>query len=201
MLLESSEKPGKTPDPSALTNISDQLAFKARTVFLFGEVSDTSARNLVSQLIALNSESQAPITLIVSSPGGHVESGDAIHDMVTFIDAPVLMLGSGWVGSAATHLFLAAPKEHRFCLPNTRFLIHQPSGGFGGQGSDIAIQAKQMRLTKERIASVIAAATGKSPDTVLEDIDRDFWMSAKEAKTYGLICDIVQHSHELPFKD
>ena len=122
------------------------------------------ARSTCQRLIALAQESDAPIPVLVSSPGGHVESGDAIHDMIRFVRAPVTTVGSGWVASAGAHIFLAPPMERRVCLPNTRFMIHQPAGGAGGQATDIAIQAKEILRTRERIARVIAAQTGKPLD-------------------------------------
>jgi len=140
--------------------------FESRTITIFGEITDALARDVTQRLIALDAESSKPITVLVSSPGGHVESGDAVHDVVRFINSDVSMIGTGWVGSAAAHLFLAANAENRFCLPNTRFLIHQPSGGIGGKGTDIAIQAKEILIVRERIARTIAEATGKPLDKV-----------------------------------
>jgi ATP-dependent Clp protease protease subunit len=133
----------------------------------------------------------------VSSPGGHLESGDAIHDIVRFIGAPVNMIGTGWVGSAATHLFLAAPRERRVCLPNTRFLIHQPSGGAGGQATDIAIQAQEILKARQRIAREIARETGRPLEDVLLDIERDRWLTAEEAVDYGLVSRIIERKSEL----
>jgi hypothetical protein len=131
--------------------------------------------------------------MLVSSPGGHLESGDAIHDIIRFIGAPVNMIGTGWVGSAATHLYLAVPRERRFCLPNTRFLIHQPSGGAGGPASDIAIHAREIIKARERIAQTIARETGKPLDSVMQDIERDRWLSAEEAIDYGLVGRIINN--------
>jgi len=133
----------------------------------------------------------------VSSPGGHVESGDAIHDMIRFVRAPVTTVGSGWVASAGCHIFLAPPKERRVCLPNTRFMIHQPAGGAGGQATDIAIQAKEILRTRERIAKVIATQTGKPLATVLTDMERDFWMNAEEAIKYGIASRIIERQKDL----
>ena len=139
----------------------------------------------------------APIDMLVSSPGGHLESGDAVHDIIRFITAPVRMIGTGWVGSAATHLYLAVPRERRFCLPNTRFLIHQPSGGAGGQASDIAIHAQEIIKARERIARTISRETGKPLEAVMADIERDRWLSAREAVDYGLVGRVVEHKTEL----
>lgn len=149
------------------------------------------------RLIALDADSADPIDVLVSSPRGHLESGDAIHDIVRFIAAPVNMIGTGWVGSAATHLYLAVPRERRYCLPNTRFLIHQPSGGAGGPASDIAIQAREIVKARERIARTIARETGKSLEVALADIERDRWMSAEEAVEYGLVSQIIERKAEL----
>jgi ATP-dependent Clp protease protease subunit len=148
-------------------------------------------------LIALDADSTEPIDVIVSSPGGHLESGDTIHDLLRFIRAPVRVIGSGWVGSAATHVYLAAPRERRYCLPNTRFLIHQPSGGIGGNANDIAIQAQEILRARQRIAALIARETGQPLEKVLQDIDRDYWMSAEEAVDYGLVGRVISGRAEL----
>jgi ATP-dependent Clp protease protease subunit len=175
----------------------EEKAFKSRTLLIFGAITDASARDVTRRLIALDADSNAPIDILVSSPGGHLESGDAIHDVVRFIAAPVRMIGTGWVGSAATHLYLAVPRERRFCLPNTRFLIHQPSGGAGGPASDIAIHAQEILKARERIARTIARETGKSFEAVMADIERDRWLSAEEAVEYGLVSRIVERKSEL----
>jgi ATP-dependent Clp protease, protease subunit len=175
----------------------EEKAFKSRTVLVFGAISDSSAAEVARRLIALDADSAAPIDLLVSSPGGHLESGDAIHDMLRFITAPVNMIGTGWVGSAATHMYLAVPRERRFCTPNTRFLIHQPSGGAGGQATDIAIHAQEILKARERIARVISRETGKPLDTVLVDIERDRWLSAEEAVAYGLVGRIIERKTDL----
>ena len=175
----------------------EEKAFKSRTVLIFGNISDVTAAETARRLIALDADSSEPIDMIVSSPGGHLESGDTIHDLVRFVRAPVRMIGSGWVGSAATHVYLAAPRERRFCLPNTRFLIHQPSGGIGGKAADIAIQAQEIVRARQRIAELIARETGKPLEMVLEHIERDYWLSAQEAIDYGLVGRIVRGRGEL----
>ena len=178
-------------------SIEEQLSFKSRMVLLFGEINDKSAIATSRRLLALAQESKDPITMIISSPGGHVESGDVIHDMMTFIEAPVTVVGSGWVGSAAAHIYLAPPVERRVCLPNTRFLIHQPAGGAGGQASDIAIQAEQIMLVRERLAHVIARQTGQPYERVIKDIERDYWMTAEQAIDYGIVSRTIKHQSEL----
>jgi len=187
------------PESNAKTeNLIEKLSFKSRFVLVFGEINHDSARAVCERLIVLAQDSDAPIRVLVSSPGGHVESGDAIHDVIRFIRAPVTTVGTGWVASAGTHIFLAAPKERRFCLPNTRFMIHQPAGGLGGHATDIAIQAKEILKTRERVARVIANETGQPLSRILSDIDRDFWMTAEEAIEYGIVSRIVQTHRELP---
>ena len=179
------------------SRIEETLSFKSRFVLVFGEITDKLAQITCQRLIALSTESDAPITMLISSPGGHVESGDAIHDMVRFVRAPVTMVGTGWVASAGTHIFLSPPKERRYCLPNTRFMIHQPAGGAGGQATDIAIQAKEILRTRERIGRVIAKQTGRPFETVAKDMERDFWMSAPEAIEYGIVSRVIERQTEL----
>jgi ATP-dependent Clp protease protease subunit len=182
---------------AAPEKMEEQLLFKSRYVMVFGEIDDKVAHVTCRRLLALSQESDAPITLLLSSPGGHVESGDAIHDMVRFVRAPVTIIGTGWVASAGTHIYLAVPKERRLALPNTRFMIHQPAGGAGGQASDIAIQAKEIIRARERIAGVIARETGQPLERVRVDIERDFWMSTQEAIDYGLVSRVVEKQSEI----
>ena len=186
------------PEPEERTEaIADRLAFKSRFVMLFGEINHAVARATCTRLIALAEESDAPISVLISSPGGHVESGDAIHDVIRFVRSPVTTIGTGWVASAGTHVFLAAEKSRRVCLPNTRFMIHQPGGGAGGPATDIAIQAKEILKTRERIARVIARQTGQDLEKVLADMERDFWLSADEAIAYGLVSRVVERQVDL----
>ena len=187
----------KPEAPEHIETIADRLAFKSRFVMLFGEINHAVARATCTRLIALAEDSDGPITVLISSPGGHVESGDAVHDIIRFVRAPVTTVGTGWVASAGTHVFLAAPRERRVCLPNTRFMIHQPGGGAGGPATDIAIQAKEILRTRERIAKVVSRQTGQSLEKVLADMERDFWLSAEEAIDYGLASRIVESSRQL----
>lgn len=186
-----------TAAPARPDRLEEQLAFKSRFVLVFGAIDDAMALSTCRRLLALSEESDAPITVLISSPGGHVESGDAIHDMIRFVRAPVTTVGTGWVASAGAHIFLAPPKERRLCLPNTRFMIHQPAGGAGGQASDIAIQAKEILRTRERIARVIARQTGKTYEAVVADMERDFWMSAEEAIQYGIVSRVIEQQKDL----
>jgi ATP-dependent Clp protease protease subunit len=187
----------KTPKADKGDRLEEQLSFKSRFVLIFGEVDDKMAQATCRRLLALSEDSDAPITMLISSPGGHVESGDAIHDMINFVRAPVTTVGTGWVASAGAHIFLAPPKDRRVCLPNTRFMIHQPAGGAGGQATDIAIQAKEIIKTRERIGRVIAKQTGKTYEAVLADMERDFWMSAQEAVAYGIVSRVIEKQKDL----
>jgi ATP-dependent Clp protease protease subunit len=179
------------------SKLEEQLSFKSRFVLIFGEIDDKVAQTTCRRLLALSQASDAPITVLISSPGGHVESGDAIHDMIRFVRAPVTVLGTGWVASAGVHIFLAPPRERRLCLPNTRFMIHQPAGGAGGQATDIAIQAREIVRTRERLARVIARETGQPLERVSADMERDFWMSAADAIEYGIVSRVIERQQDL----
>ena len=187
----------KAAKPDKGDRLEEQLSFESRFVLVFGEIDDKAAQATCRRLLALSEESEAPITMLISSPGGHVESGDAIHDMISFVRAPVTTVGTGWVASAGAHIFLAPPKDRRVCLPNTRFMIHQPAGGAGGQATDIAIQAREIIKTRERIARVVAKQTGKTYEAVLADMERDYWMSAQEAVAYGIVSRIIERQKDL----
>jgi ATP-dependent Clp protease protease subunit len=178
-------------------NPLESTMLKHRTLTLFGEVNQEVSRRVAERLLALAYESDDPITLYISSPGGHVESGDTIFDIIRYIKPTVRTVGTGWVGSIATHIYLAPEKEHRFCLPNTRFLIHQPAGGFGGDASDIEIHAREIVKTRERINRIIAEQTGQPLERVTEDTDRDYWMSAEESVAYGLVGKIINSIDEI----
>ena len=178
-------------------NLLESSLFKHRTLTLFGEISQKLAQRTAEKLLSLSFESDDPITIYLGSPGGHVESGDTIFDMIGYIKPKVRIVGTGWVGSIATHIYLAPEKEDRLCLPNTRFLIHQPAGGFGGDASDIEIHAREIIKTRERINGIIAERTGQPLEKVAEDTDRDYWMSAEESVEYGLVGKIISNVDEL----
>ena len=191
---EREEKEGSETRPGAAI---EQLFFKTRSVVITGEINDKLAARVVTQLLALSEASHDPINLYISSPGGHVESGDMVHDMIKFIRPEVRTIGSGWVASAGALIFIAAEKKNRFCLPNTRFLLHQPSGGIGGQVSDMAIQAEQIRQMRERFDKIFAAATGQTPEKIAADTMRDFWLNTDEALAYGLLGKVIRSMGEL----
>ncbi len=170
---------------------------KARTVLVSGTVDQELAERVIAHLLVLDSESHDPIKVLVCSPGGHVDSGYAIFDMMRFIQSPVTTVGIGWVASIAVPILFGAPKERRFCLPNTRFLIHQPSGGAGGQAADIRIEAQEILKIRARINRLIAGETGQPEEKVARDSDRNFWMNAEEALAYGLITKIVRSIQEI----
>jgi ATP-dependent Clp protease protease subunit len=175
----------------------DEKLFNSRAITIFGEINDKIARSVTERLLALAAENDEPISIYVSSPGGHVESGDVIYDIIKFIKPTVRVIGTGWVASAATTIYLAAAKENRFALPNTRFLVHQPSGGSRGSATDIAIQAQEIVKMRARINQLIADETGQPLDRVAKDTDRDYWMSAQEAIEYGIVGRIVKSVAEI----
>ncbi|WP_225764643.1 ATP-dependent Clp protease proteolytic subunit [Inquilinus sp. Marseille-Q2685] len=188
---EEEERPEKEKKEELGPQIGNIL-FKNRTVLLFGEISMKLAQGISAQLLALAADDEKkPIRLVINSPGGHVEAGDTIHDMIRFIGAPVKVIGTGWVASAGAHIYLAAKKENRLSLPNTRFLLHQPSGGAGGRAVDIDIEAREIIKMRRRLNEIISRETGQPLDKVERDTDRNYWMSAEEAKDYGLVGKII----------
>ncbi|MGF6231615.1 ATP-dependent Clp protease protease subunit [Inquilinus ginsengisoli] len=188
---EEEERPEKEKKEELGPQIGNIL-FKNRTVLLFGEISMKLAQGISAQLLALAADDdKKPIRLVINSPGGHVEAGDTIHDMVRFVGAPVKVIGTGWVASAGAHIYLAAKKENRLALPNTRFLLHQPSGGAGGRAVDIDIEAREIIKMRRRLNEIIAKETGQPIEKVERDTDRNYWMSAEEAKVYGVVGKII----------
>jgi ATP-dependent Clp protease protease subunit len=178
-------------------NLIDANLFRSRTVLLFGEINDKVARSVTAQLIALSAESDKPIRLFINSPGGHVESGDTIFDIIRFVRAPVQAVGTGWVASAGALIYIAAKKENRFALPNTRFMLHQPSGGTMGRASDIAIEAREIIRMRQRLNETFARETGQTLEKITRDTERNYWMSAEEAVTYGLASRVIGLATEI----
>ncbi|WP_290491768.1 ATP-dependent Clp protease proteolytic subunit [Hyphomonas sp. UBA4508] len=194
---EDDDDKGRLPDMPMSAGPVQNALFKSRTVLIFGEIDMRLAERVSAQLLALASDGKGDIKVFVNSPGGHVESGDTVHDMIRYCGPQVKVIGTGWVASAGAHIFLGATKENRFCLPNTRFLLHEPRGGVGGQATDVEIQAREIIKMRERLNKIFAAATGKSLEQIKEDTDRDFWMSAEEAVKYGLVGKVVNHRSDV----
>jgi ATP-dependent Clp protease protease subunit len=186
-------EPSSPREPSSLTA---KHLFAARTVLVFGEITSALAESVSAQLLALATQSRDPIRVVVHSPGGHVESADTIHDVIRFVDAEVTIVGTGWVASAGALVFAAVERTRRLSLPNTRFLLHQPTGGVGGRASDVEIEAQQMIALRARLNRIFADATGQPLEKIARDTDRNHWMTAEEAKAYGLVGRIVQRAVE-----
>lgn len=175
----------------------EERLFKARTVLIYGGIDQKLAREVSARLLALQSAGDDPITVYINSQGGHVESGDTIYDMIKFVKPDVRVVGTGWVASAGALIYAAAKRENRFSLPNTRFLLHQPSGGAMGSASDFAIQAKEILRMRRRLNEIFAAETGQPIERIEKDTERDYWMSAQQAVEYGLVGKIVQNASQI----
>ncbi len=169
---------------------------KARIVLVNGTVDQELAEKVMSQLFVLDADSNDPIRVVITSPGGHVDSGYAIHDTMRFLKSPVITIGAGWVASIAVPILFGGARGHRYSLPNTRFLIHQPSGGAGGQSADIRIEAQEIIKIRTRINEMISEETGQNVEKVRADSDRNFWLDAKEALEYGLVNKIITNIAE-----
>ena len=186
----------RKPDMPMTSGPVQNALFKSRTVLVFGEIDMRLAERVTAQLLALSAENDQPIKVVINSPGGHVESGDTIHDMIRYCGPMVKVIGTGWVASAGASIFLGAQKESRFCLPNTRFLLHQPMGGVRGQASDIQIEAEEIVKMRERVNRMIAKETGQPYDKIVKDTQRNFWMGAEAAVEYGLVSKIINNATE-----
>jgi ATP-dependent Clp protease protease subunit len=176
--------------------IEDRL-FKARTILIYGSIDQKLAERVTARMLALQYESDDPITIFINSQGGHVESGDTIYDMIKFVKPEVRIVGTGWVASAGALIYAAAKRENRFSLPNTRFLLHQPSGGAGGSASEIEIHAREIIRMRARLNEIFARETGQTVERVTKDTERDYWMSAEAAAEYGLVGKIIGSAAEL----
>lgn len=178
-------------------NVFMKKLFEERTILIYGEINQDLAREVTSQLLLLAAMGDEPIKIFINSQGGHVEAGDTIHDMIKFVKPDVIMIGTGWVASAGITIYLAAEAKNRYSLPNTRYMIHQPAGGVQGQSTEIQIEAKEIIRMRERVNHLIAEATGQTYEKIAKDTDRNYWMSADEAKEYGMISKIIQKSKEI----
>ena len=170
---------------------------ETRTITIFGEINMKLAQEVASKLLILDADSNDPIKIFINSPGGHVESGDTIFDMIRFVKSPVKVIGTGWVASAGALIYAAADKDNRLSLPNTRFLLHQPMGGVRGQAADIAIEAEEILKMRQRLNEIFADATGQPIEKVEKDTDRNYWMTTNEAKEYGLVGKIISSAADV----
>ena len=170
---------------------------KERVVFLVGPVNDATANVIVAQLLFLESENpDKDISFYINSPGGSVSAGLAIYDTMQFVKPDVSTLCTGIAASMGAFLLTAGAKGKRFCLPNSRVMIHQPSGGFQGQASDIEIQAKEILYLRARLNEILAKHTGQTVDVIERDSDRDFFMSGDQAVSYGLVDKVLANRGE-----
>ena len=185
---------------SRLLSAADLVAarlFEARAIVVTGEIDQKVAAHVTAQLLALAAVSDQEITFYINSQGGHVESGDTIHDMIRFVTPRVRMVGTGWVASIGALIFVSVPRERRFCLPNTRFLLHQPWGGSGGTASDIEIEAREILRMRDRLNRIFARETGQPLERIEEDTHRNFWLDGEAAVKYGLVGRIVERLDQL----
>ncbi|MEC5318124.1 ATP-dependent Clp protease proteolytic subunit [Brenneria populi subsp. brevivirga] len=171
--------------------------FKSRSVIISGEINQKLAEKVIAQLLILQEMGDEPIKLFINSQGGHVEAGDTIHDMIKFVKPRVLVIGTGWVASAGITIYLAADKQDRYTLPNTRFMIHQPLGGVQGRVTDIQIEANELLRIRTRINKLISEATGQPLAKVVEDTDRNYWMSPEQAIDYGIASHLITRWDQL----
>lgn len=203
-LNDEDEEPEQTPQQprgdmptTPLTDPIRERLFKNRNIIISGEVNQRLASSVTAQLLAMAAESENPINIFINSQGGHVESGDTIHDMIRFVQPRVRIVGTGWVASAGALIYVSVAREDRFCLPHTRFLLHQPAGGVGGTAADIDIEAREIIRMRGRLNRVFAEQTGQPIERIEEDTRRNFWLSAAEAKEYGIVGNIISSANEL----
>ncbi|RKX84089.1 MAG: ATP-dependent Clp protease proteolytic subunit [Spirochaetes bacterium] len=174
-----------------------QHILKTRTILLSGEINKNLAEKIVQQLLLLEDEGDDPIKVFIDSPGGDADAGFAIFDMIRFVKPRVILIGMGLVASAAAIILLASPKEDRLGLPNSHYLIHQPLSGIRGVATEIEIHANELEKLRKKINRLIAEETGQPVAKVEKDTDRDFWMNAEEATSYGLISKIIESRNEI----
>ena len=188
---EQKQNKDKAPDPLA------EKFLKTRQILLSGEINKELAEKIVRDLLMMEADSSEPVRMYIDSPGGDVEAGFAIFDMIRFINAPVTLIGMGLVASAAALILLAVPKERRLALPNSQYLIHQPMSGIKGVATDIEIHAQELAKTRAKLNKIISEETGKDLEQVTKDTDRDYWLNAEEAVSYGLVSRIVSKREDL----
>lgn len=193
-LNDDDDEEEKAPKSSEL--LLERL-LETRTILLSGQVNKDLAERVIRQLLLLEAKGKDPIKLMIDSPGGDVDAGYAIFDMIRFVAPEVWTIGMGLVASAGALILLAAPKKRRIALPNSHYLIHQPLSGLRGVATDIEIHAKELEKTRDRLNKLISEETGQPLERVIKDTDRDYWMGAEDALNYGLVSKIVSKRAEL----
>jgi ATP-dependent Clp protease, protease subunit len=189
---------GKEKEDSKLRAKLEEAMIKSRTIMIYGEINQEVAEKINGKLIMLSALSEdEDIKIFINSPGGHVESGDSIFDMIRFVKPKVKVIGTGWVASAGALIYAAPPVAQRYCLPNTRFMLHQPMGGVRGQASDISIEAQEILKMRARLNTTFSVQTGQTLERIEKDTERNFWMGPEEAKEYGLVGHIISSASEL----
>ena len=170
---------------------------KSRTILVNGPIEEDLGEKVITQALVLDSDSHEPIKVLVATPGGMVDVGFAIYDILRYVESKVICIGAGFVASMGVPIMLSSGKQDRYSLPNTRFMMHQPSTGAAGVASDIRITAQEILKIRERINKLISDETGQPIEKVAVDSDRDFWMTAEEAVEYGLVSKIVKNAKEI----
>ncbi|WP_058961223.1 ATP-dependent Clp protease proteolytic subunit [Type-E symbiont of Plautia stali] len=195
-MRDSNTEPSEPAAPPLNPSLMEHL-INARKIFITGTVDEKMAKEVVQHLHILAALSDRPITIFINSPGGHAESGDMIFDAIRFITPEVILIGSGCVASAGALIYVAANKANRYALPNTRFLLHQPSGGMQGPASNMQIYSNEIVRMKNRLNHIFADATGQAIERIEQDTQRDFWLSAEQAVEYGLVSKVIVTEQEI----
>ena len=193
-MMAKQEKERDERPPSGV--VSERL-LKERIIVLSGEVNKPLAARIVSQLLYLDVESKDPIHVYIDTPGGDVNAGFAIFDMMRLVNSPVYTIGMGLVASAGALILLAAGRERRLGLENSHYMLHQPLSGMSGVASDIEIHAREIERLRHRINAIISQECGKAVKQVEKDTDRDFWLNAEESLKYGLISRVVSKRSDI----
>ena len=195
---EEDEKPQKEPKDRTPNHLERAL-LESRTLMISGPVDDKMLREATVRVLAMEqADAKKPITVMINSPGGSADAGFAIYDMLRFVQPPINTVVNGLCASAGILIQLATEKKRRFCLPEARFMIHQPSTMGRGTASDLEITAKEVLKLRDRYNRIIGAATGRKPEQVLEDARRDFWLESGQALEYGLVSKVIERRQEIP---
>lgn len=175
----------------------EERLFRQRSILIYDEINLESSRDTTKQFLALAADSDKDIKIFINSQGGHVDSGFALYDLIRSVKNTVKVIGIGWVVSAGALIYVAPPVEHRYSLPNTRFMIHQPLGSVSGSARDYEIEATELLRIKRRLIEVLSAQTGQPMETIEKDTERNRWMSAGEAKEYGIVGHVAESIADL----